>query len=282
MELVGKYIKKARLKKKINLKTVASELNISLDLIKKIENDEFTEQVDKTYLIGYIRTYAKLLGLNEDYVIKQFKFQNFFSDRNFFNKLPKPLEKNSINLFFAKRTFAFFSIIFISFTFYFLFIKTNDMQPEFAIIPDLPVEMQSTIEQIEINSALNNAGTTREEERLSVIDKNAIIVEGNLLKNESSAVASIVKDDQIKFMQTVTLKFLNPTWIQLRNKQGDIVFSKLMNISDQYSYSIEDNLTLTAGNAGNVIVLINDDIRGKIGKKGEVIESLIINSDFNN
>tara|TARA_B100001245_G_C22761243_1_gene368317 strand:- start:333 stop:803 length:471 start_codon:yes stop_codon:yes gene_type:complete len=156
------------------------------------------------------------------------------------------------------------------------------MQPEFAIIPDLPVEMQSTIEQIEINSALNNAGTTREEERLSVIDKNAIIVEGNLLKNESSAVASIVKDDQIKFMQTVTLKFLNPTWIQLRNKQGDIVFSKLMNISDQYSYSIEDNLTLTAGNAGNVIVLINDDIRGKIGKKGEVIESLIINSDFNN
>ena len=282
MELVGKYIKKARLEKKINQETIASELNISLDLIKKIENDEFTEQVDKTYLTGYIRAYAKFLGLNEDYVIKQFKFQNFFSDRNFFNKLPKPLEKNSINLFFAKRTFAFFSIIFISFTFYFLFIKTNDMQPEFAIIPDLPVEMQSTIEQIEINSALNNAGTTREEERLSVIDKNAIIVEGNLLKNESSAVASIVKDDQIKFMQTVTLKFLNPTWIQLRNKQGDIVFSKLMNISDQYSYSIEDNLTLTAGNAGNVIVLINDDIRGKIGKKGEVIESLIINSDFNN
>ena len=36
------------------------------------------------------------------------------------------------------------------------------------------------------------------------------------------------------------------------------------------------------GNAGNILVLINGNIRGKVGKKGEVIDSLVINSDFNN
>ena len=47
-------------------------------------------------------------------------------------------------------------------------------------------------------------------------------------------------------------------------------------------YSILDNYALTAGNAGNIVVIINGESRGKAGKNGEVIESLIISSDFNN
>ena len=80
----------------------------------------------------------------------------------------------------------------------------------------------------------------------------------------------------------ITLKFLDSTWIQLRSKEDQIIFSKLMNSDEEYSYFISDNYTLTAGNAGNIIVLINGNIRGKIGKKGEVLDSLFINSDFNN
>ena len=80
----------------------------------------------------------------------------------------------------------------------------------------------------------------------------------------------------------IRLKFLKPTWIQLRNEQDQIILSKLMNENDEYSYSIADNYRLTAGNAGNILVLINDKTRGKAGKKGEVIESLIIHSDFDN
>ena len=75
---------------------------------------------------------------------------------------------------------------------------------------------------------------------------------------------------------------MQSTWIQLRNEQNQIVLSKLMNKNDEYSYSITDNYTLTAGNAGNILVLINGETRGKAGKNGEVIESLIIHSDFDN
>ena len=55
-----------------------------------------------------------------------------------------------------------------------------------------------------------------------------------------------------------------------------------MSSNDEYSYSIVDNYTLTTGNAGNILVLINNNVRGKVGKKGEVIDSLVISSDFNN
>ena len=58
-----------------------------------------------------------------------------------------------------------------------------------------------------------------------------------------------------------------------------------LNISTNISYGAwfkKDNFTLTAGNAGNILVLINGNTRGKVGKKGEVIDSLVISSDFNN
>ena len=66
------------------------------------------------------------------------------------------------------------------------------------------------------------------------------------------------------------MKFLGPTWIQLRNTQDQIIFSKLMNANDKYSYLTSDNYSIATGNAGNILVLINGNTRGKVGKKGEV------------
>ena len=40
--------------------------------------------------------------------------------------------------------------------------------------------------------------------------------------------------------------------------------------------------TITAGNAGNILVLIDNNVRGKIGKQGEVVDSLYIDNKFNN
>ena len=66
-----------------------------------------------------------------------------------------------------------------------------------------------------------------------------------------------------------------------QKKKDEIVFSKLMNIGDEYSYKISDNYTLTAGNAGNIIIFLDSMVIGKAGKAGEVVDSVIINKYFN-
>ena len=48
--------------------------------------------------------------------------------------------------------------------------------------------------------------------------------------------------DKDENLRKITLKFLNPTWIQLRNKDNEIIFSKLMNQGEEYSYNIIQNL----------------------------------------
>ena len=58
------------------------------------------------------------------------------------------------NFYIVSKTFSVFSIILISFGFYFLFIKTNDIYPNYSILPDLPESFESEIVEIEIQTAI--------------------------------------------------------------------------------------------------------------------------------
>ena len=113
MEFVGEHLKKIRLKKNINLKSVAEELNIQLYLLERIENNDFSDHLNLVYLIALIRAYSKFLGLNDNEVIKRFKDQNLIDKEDLIDELPKPLENS--NFYFAIKTFSVFSIILISF-----------------------------------------------------------------------------------------------------------------------------------------------------------------------
>ena len=87
---------------------------------------------------------------------------------------------------------------------------------------------------------------------------------------------------QSELSNKVILKLVNPTWLQLRDKSNNIIISKLMDKDEEFSYDLSLNYRITAGNAGNILVIINSDVRGKIGKYGDVVDSLILESDFNN
>ena len=116
------------------------------------------------------------------------------------------------------------------------------------------------------------------------IDINKYIKNENSYQDSSSSVsASKPKNKNIDIKKDlITLKFLNPSWVQLRNLDNEIVFTRLMNTSDEYSYYIKEKLFLTTSNAGNIIVEINGEIRGKIGKLGEIKDSFFIDNKFSN
>ena len=98
--------------------------------------------------------------------------------------------------------------------------------------------------------------------------------------NSSSAIASAAKNEN--YTSTITLKFLDDTWLQLRDVNDEIVLSQLMNKNDEYSYDVDLKYSITSGNAGHIMVLIDQSVRGKIGKKGQVVDSLVLNRDFSN
>ena len=58
MEFIGNKIKRRRLSKKYSLDYVSSELKITKETLKDIENDNFISTNKDVFLIGHIRSYS--------------------------------------------------------------------------------------------------------------------------------------------------------------------------------------------------------------------------------
>ena len=285
METVGEFFKSARKNQKIDLNTASQDLKIPLNLLENIEKNQFPSYINAVFLIGHIRSYAKYLNLDEKLLTENFKIQISFNDKDLNNEVRKP---NTPVIYFSFfKAVSFVSIVVISLSFYFLFIPSNDLQPDYAMTPNIPENLESNLEEIELKLSLEKKLISNDLDSINqiIVDSSQMIENNESLISSTSVIASLPEPDLDKKNladKIVTLKFLNPTWVQLRDAQNNIVVSKLMSEKDEYSYKISENLNLTAGNAGNIIILFDDVVKGKAGKFGEVIDSLIIDNHFNN
>lgn len=270
MQLVGQILKKNRQIKKLSISDISSELKISREILNNIENDLFENNINNVFLLGHLRSYCTYLDLNQSEIVDQFKKQHRPEENK---KIDIQRPKVTNNFLFSNKIFAFSLILVIFTTFYFLFIEVDKTKREYAIIPDLPENYISVIEKANIDNLIkkNNVKILKEEN----------FAEFEINTSSSSAIASSFKNEKYN-PSTITLKILNDTWVQLRNRNNEIVLSQLMNKGDEYSYSLDNNYSITSGNAGHILVLINQKVRGKIGQKGQVVDSLVLTNDFSN
>ena len=269
MKLIGEEIRLERIKQNFDLDKVSKELNISKDILQSIEKDNIPNYLKNVFVIGHIRSYAKFLKLDENELIINYKIQTSYKKNEDEKKISKPTD--ILNFTSYTKYLSFASIVVLASGFYFLFIKSNNFQNEYAMTPDVPENLQYKIEETEMEIALLN--------------KNENLIELEEIENitSSSAVASLPNnEDKNNLSGIVNLKFLNSTWIQLKDNKNNIIISKLMNPGEEYSYAISKNLSLTAGNAGNIVISINNIVKGKAGKLGQVLESLKIDKNFTN
>ena len=261
MKTVGQILLIARNSKNLSIIDISIELKISKSIIIDLENDNIKNNTDIIFNIGHLRSYSNFLELDTETIIQKFKDQVSFNSKEEKKNITPIVENN----FFKIEKFFAASLILIIFTsFYFLFVDQNDNEINFALIPDIPESLEPIVEKTNTFDNLSQS---------SDINKSDLI-------NNSSAIASIEFDENVTTV--ATLKMLNPTWLQLRDEENNIVLSKLMEKDEEFSYDLKLNYNITAGNAGNILVLIDDEVRGKIGKYGDILDSFVLYKDFTN
>ena len=269
MNTVGQIIKQQRISKDLSIKNIAIELKISTEILLKIEDDKIENDSFIVFNIGHIRSYSNFIGLDSTEIIDKFKKQISYNLSKPLSDISKPSFKNTI--FNINIKFSFSLILVILFSFYFLFINQKDDIREYALVPELPENYIPIIEKSDLNKDLDDYNKS----------KSVINIEKNSLSN-SSVLASSKNNINNLEQKLVTLKFINSTWVQLRDKSENIIISKLMDKDEEYSYDMDLEYNITSGNAGNILVIIDNKVKGKIGKFGEIIDSYIIDSNFNN
>jgi len=268
MNNVGKEIKSLRVSKKISISKITKELNISKNIIDMIESDQIDYSSDVVFYIGHLRSYCNLLEIDSNQFVEKFKKQIAFKKNSLNDKLEKP--NFNYRSFKLQSFFPATLGLFIFISFYYLFVKEDNNSREFALIPDLPEAYVPIVEYENINTLKNNNIKNSESDQM--FEKNF---------NYTSAVASNKVYENIN-SDKITLRLLKPTWLQITDKSNNIILSKLMDTGDEYSYDMSLEYNITAGNAGNILVIFNQDVVGKIGKFGEVIDSIILDNSFKN
>ena len=261
MKKVGQILLIARNSKNLSISEISIELKISKSIIIDLENDNIKNNADIIFNIGHLRSYSNFLELDADTIINKFKDQVSFNIKEEKKNITPIIDNN----FFKIEKFFAASIIMVVFTsFYFLFVDQNDNEINFALIPDIPESLEPIVEKANTYDDLSQSSDTKKSD----------------LINNSSAIASIEFNENVSTV--ATLKMLNPTWLQLRDEENNIVLSKLMDKDEEFSYELKLNYNITAGNAGNILVLIDDEVRGKIGKYGDILDSFVLYKDFTN
>ena len=269
MDSIGQKLKKTRKLKNIKISDVSKELRISEEILKNFETDNIQDDINTVFLIGHLRSYCGYLDLDQTEILRQFKDSQIRTDKLDI-EIKRPVDDK--NFLFSNKLISFALIITIFSSFYFLFIEVDKPKREYALIPDLPENYIATIEKANVTSSSKiKINKKNENDNLAKLDTTP---------NSSSAIASVSKNEENKSI--ITLKFLDDTWIQLRDVNDEIILSQLMNKNDEYSYDVDLNYSITSGNAGHIMVLIDQTVRGKIGKKGEVVDSLVLNKEFIN
>ena len=72
MESIGEFFKQVREAKGLTLDEVASKTRIRTDFVKALEDGNFAKLPDQVFARGFVRSYARSLGLDEDDAINRF------------------------------------------------------------------------------------------------------------------------------------------------------------------------------------------------------------------
>lgn len=75
---LGLVFKTQRQNQKKSLEDAAEQLKIRKVFLQAIEEEQFDQLPGGVYTVGFIRTYAQYLGLNQDAIIEQLKDESFF------------------------------------------------------------------------------------------------------------------------------------------------------------------------------------------------------------
>lgn len=73
MKITGELLKSERIKKDLSIQDVAYALKLSSRIIQAIENGETEELPAKTFVRGFVKSYADYLRIDSDVVLKQFQ-----------------------------------------------------------------------------------------------------------------------------------------------------------------------------------------------------------------
>jgi hypothetical protein len=249
-------LKIARESKKLTIEEASNLIMIKINILKNLENGKFHELANDVFIRGHIRTYLKWLGIDPSILV-------YTSDSTAENNLE--IKINKINMLPTLKLSKFYISIISLILFILIILLYNNVNKLDTSIYENTNEVQDDLKE----STINNLEL---EKKPRAINPSKVKINEELKK----IAIPINTTEEIKF---IYISANTDSWIEIQKNNLEILISKVIKKNEKIKILYEKGLILVTGNAGGIIIQINDKIINNIGMPGEVKRNISLNYD---
>lgn len=272
---VGDILRRARLKRNLSIQDVEMAIRVSAQHITAIEEGRLEVLPGRIYALGFIKAYADHVGLNAEKILELLK-------RQAGEKIAPPpsLATDPIMVedfsFPTWRVLGLVVLLLIS-VFTFKSYYTGQSYLLEQQIPKVPKELiaQTTLspkpEAIQPSAGQYSSSSAMD-----------FLAGGNTLPS-STPQPIISAEEQIlppPVAGQIVLKAVENVWLEIRDAKRQSIFSRVLSVGEEYWIPVDQkDLTMTLGNAGGLQIIIDGQALPFLGKTGQVIRKVYLDSE---
>lgn len=255
MGRIGETLRKAREAKNLTLRDVEAATKIRLKYLEALENEDFSQLPGRVYTIGFLRSYAKFLGLDDYALVAEYKASNKNQDAT---PVPTPESGESENIKGLSpnliKIVAFALVIFLM-----------------VSISVIYQHQQDNSEPLE-NQLSSSAGIEQQDSSSSDLKEEPSVESPPIEANPPEIPENTYENEHIAGLNVEVRAIDEPgnaCWINVII-DGKQHFSGTLAAGQSMDFQGEKVVRIKFGNAGGVRVKVNGKDQGVIGEKGSV------------
>ena len=262
LEEFKKNIVNARENKNLSVKEASQILNITEDIINNLEKGNFNEINKDIFIVGHIRTYLNLIEIDPKLLITNYKNKEI---------ILKTKNQNIIlpYKFKLSRKYILLVSIFLFILVLLIYREINTLS-EKHIIKD---RKELIIEDKNEKKINENKEKEKNIQNIEYKEETKTITDENKSINTSNEKIT----SEIKNIDFIYIEASEDSWIEIQDKNTKVIVSKIIKKEEKIKLPYQKDLILVTGNAGGIIIKIDNNTINNIGESGEVKRNISLN-----
>lgn len=267
-ESLGEYFQKAREAKGLTLEEAAARTRILPLYLKAVEDNNYAKLPDEVFAKGFVRSYARILALDEATVIRQFEESGgqFYAKRNERESLKQKLEEEERRKKVNRNIVV--GMVSVALLILFVLMGRDRDRPEPRPVLTDPVPAASVPAPAPEPPRAEPAAPAgdpafRSPSGQSEVERNF----SGVLPLEGVAPGG-------KKLLILDVEAIERCWVKVQVDHAPAL-EVMLNPGDRNRWKAQERLTLTLGNAGGVRVSLNGKLQGPFGGRGKVVREIV-------
>jgi cytoskeleton protein RodZ len=288
---VGETLRAARIDRGENAAAVASLLKMRREQLEAIETGDLDKLPGRTYAVGFVRAYARHLGLDAEALVQQFKDETANQDAAKPVDLVFPAAQEEFR---GPRGSIMAMAMAVAMVIYGITYVTMPSRKSTATAAPaeqsaVVVEAAKRAEPPPAQIAAADAKQAPVEVAVSFVAGAQALPEHKLppapaLEPAQAPTFTVAQAETAESKSRIVLKAVEPTYIQVRDTQQprarSVLVAKVLNVGESFGVPDRAGLIMQTGNAGGLQVEVDGRSLGVFGKSGEVITRIPLDPSY--